>query len=749
MRLGLPHEPAIALLKILHGMIYQIRTALGITENHFSNMVDWILGTLQGSGASPCIWLEISAVLIASLEQQSPGISFRSPNGNITEARAADAFLDDTDLYVSVDLPFSELAAQAQMVAQHWEQSLYTSGGALALNKCFWYGITWEWINGTPQMQPISQAPANIQLTEGHGTTLHTIIRKECWEGVRTLGVRLSPLGNFYNEHAYRILQFRGLAQNIQSSPISRFDAYLGYVTMVQRMLQYPLGATCFNKQQCRQLDASFISPILSKMGFNRNTSRAIIYGPIEHGGGLGHGDTETLQGQAHLDLFLSHIRQRDQTGNVLRISLDTLNLFLGLPKYPMTYDFDEVKQYCEPIWLTNTWEFLSSIDGKVLFTNDDTLKPQCKHDRFLMDEFRRLPGIGSTELRRLNQCRLYLQVTLLSEISSANGVTILSNYVRGNKHANRRSLLTWPRQERPPHKAWQEWNKRLSQTFCTSRTGFRLRQPLHTWTFTGPQYQTWDTLFDPVSDTLFCHNTLTNTILQHPRIPGVGLYSLLGTHTTDIPPTASPAQILSTPTMLRLTAHRTRQRPPLTPPIQRSLRTRLLHLTPSEQQLVGNHFTMPQCEVSFLQDMIDGKVHSGTDGSAKPLQASHSWILQSSRSGDFMSSHAKTHPANQQHSSKRPEAAGHAAALIVTREILQGQPTINKTMRFHVDNSAVVRGSAPTHNRGARATLIPEWDLMQQISSLKKQVPIRTATIWVKGHGPSRYTNKLSSHPF
>jgi hypothetical protein len=86
----------------------------------------------------------------------------------------------------------------------------------------------------------------------------------------------------------------------------------------------------------------------------------------------------------------------------------------------------------------------------------------------------------------------------------------------------------------------------------------------------------------------------------------------------------------------------------------------------------------MPQCEASLLQDMIDGKVHSGTDGSAKPLQASHSWILQSSRSGDYMSSHAKTHPENQQHSSKRPEAAGHAAALIVTQEILQGQPTIN-----------------------------------------------------------------------
>jgi hypothetical protein len=161
-RLGLPQEPAIALLKILHGMKYQIRTALGITDDHFSNMVDWILGILQGSGASPCIWLAISAVLIAAIEQRSPGISFRSLDGSITESRAADTFVDDTDLYVSVDITFPELAQQTQMVAQHWEQLLYTSGGALALQKCFWYGITWEWINGTPRMQPNSQpSPGN------------------------------------------------------------------------------------------------------------------------------------------------------------------------------------------------------------------------------------------------------------------------------------------------------------------------------------------------------------------------------------------------------------------------------------------------------------------------------------------------------------------------------------------------------------------------------------------------------------
>jgi hypothetical protein len=122
---------------------------------------------------------------------------------------------------------------------------------------------------------------------------------------MRTLGVRLSPMGNFLDKHAYtRLLKFKGLALNIQSSPISCFDAYLGYVTILQRMLHYPLGATCWNSKQCtRQIDAG---AIISKMGFNCNMAHSIIFGPIDQGGGMGHGDTETMQGQAHLDLFLS-----------------------------------------------------------------------------------------------------------------------------------------------------------------------------------------------------------------------------------------------------------------------------------------------------------------------------------------------------------------------------------------------------------------------------------------------------------
>ena len=140
---------------------------------------------------------------------------------------------------------------------------------------------------------------------------------------------------------------------------------------------------------------------------------------------------------------------------------------------------------------------------------------------------------------------------------------------------------------------------------------------------------------------------------------------------TTALPPTALPVEIYKYQTLVQVTAQRPRQTQPPEPMVYETLANRLSNLPPHEQQLVGTHITMPTCEITFLQDMINGKVHSGTDGSVKTLRSSHSWVLKSSRTGDFIASHASTHPTKQVHSTKRPEAAGHAAALIVTRELL------------------------------------------------------------------------------
>jgi len=55
-RLGASKNHAVtALLQTLEQMKYRVCTALGLSEDAYSNVQDWALGTLQGLGASPSV----------------------------------------------------------------------------------------------------------------------------------------------------------------------------------------------------------------------------------------------------------------------------------------------------------------------------------------------------------------------------------------------------------------------------------------------------------------------------------------------------------------------------------------------------------------------------------------------------------------------------------------------------------------------------------------------------------------------
>ena len=116
-----------------------MKTVVGLSEESFSNADDWVLRTLQGSGASPCLWLAITCVLLRALQKQSPVIAFNNPQGTLTCNCIGEAYVDNTELWLTMpDRDITQLAQEMQKIAQHWEQLLYTTGGALALEKCFY-----------------------------------------------------------------------------------------------------------------------------------------------------------------------------------------------------------------------------------------------------------------------------------------------------------------------------------------------------------------------------------------------------------------------------------------------------------------------------------------------------------------------------------------------------------------------------------------------------------------------------------
>ena len=113
-------------------MQYQVKTPLGISTQAFSNHDDWVLGTLQGSGASPCLWTAITCVLLAALEKETPGITFFNPQGTSVHDRIGEAYVDNTALSLTIpDMYIVQLTSKMQEIAQHWEQLHYTTGGGL------------------------------------------------------------------------------------------------------------------------------------------------------------------------------------------------------------------------------------------------------------------------------------------------------------------------------------------------------------------------------------------------------------------------------------------------------------------------------------------------------------------------------------------------------------------------------------------------------------------------------------------
>ena len=108
----------------------------------------------------------------------------------------------------------------------------------------------------------------------------------------------------------------------------------------------------------------------------------------------------------------------RDPTGKLLCTSAQHLLLELGTADALFDHDFCRLGHIATHSWLRHTWRFFSEYRIK-LRTTLPTLKPQCPGDKFLITEFQKYYKKG---LIHLNRCHLYLQVTTLADITTADG---------------------------------------------------------------------------------------------------------------------------------------------------------------------------------------------------------------------------------------------------------------------------------------------------------------------------------------
>ena len=162
----------------------------------------------------------------------------------------------------------------------------------------------------------------------------------------------------------------------------------------------------------------SIITPIC---GFNRNTKKEILYGPLELGG-ASFRPLWVQQGIGQVTMFIRHWRKDTQADKLSKIAIAWLQAQAGV-SFPILAFPSKPLPQLESKWIESMRSFLAKINATIII--DECMSPtlQRLHDFVIMD-FIQESGkfFTDAELRRLNYCRLFLRAETVSDLVTVDG---------------------------------------------------------------------------------------------------------------------------------------------------------------------------------------------------------------------------------------------------------------------------------------------------------------------------------------
>ena len=410
---------------------FHLRTQFGYTDSSYTHCIQYpIFGSGQGSGNSPCIWLFISSTLCDIHAKLSNGAHFSSPDGSLQTKISMVGFVDDStgicnDFHPQSQIDGATLSQKMQEDAQIWNDLLWCLGGKLELSKCSYHLLQFRFKpDGTPFPTIETPTPPIIVLdAETHSTI--PIPPKQANEQHKTLGHWKSPV---MPKHCKQLQALTSTAlqisNQISTSPLSRFGAMIAYFGKYIPALNYILPQCFFNATQLFKAERTTIQPIIAKSGFNRNISTDIRYAPRTYAG-CGFIKWYTLQGDGQIQLLLKHWRTDTLISIMTRIAVSWSQWQSGLSQ-SFLKDTRTPLPHLECRWLKSLRAFLRSISASIVLDNTYAVLPAREGDQHIMEYAIRCGTFKLEDIPIINYCRLFLHITTIADVFDASGQKIL-----------------------------------------------------------------------------------------------------------------------------------------------------------------------------------------------------------------------------------------------------------------------------------------------------------------------------------
>ena len=728
---------------------YYIVTAFGKSNlKNFHSRLSQFLGPGQGASDSPFAWALISTYLIIVYNKRSRGCEYSDPTGEIQWKRALDMFVDDSYLYHGIMKIIGAilLMAAIQQEIALWSKLLWVSGGAINYTKTFYTMMIWKFKpTGQAYLCKNEELPPNTVTLTNPSDPLDTrVIKRKCvTEAEKTLGVMKAADLSQTEELKHLKQKAQKFTKALVACPLTHLHAWLAYTTVYIPGTTYSSPTTSLTEAQCVELQAIIKPVLLKKMGLPPTLPNGVVYGD-QYFGGIGFLQAFAEQGMNKTLVFLRHVRAKTDLGNQFLIGLRFYQLHAGTSECVLKNT--ALLSYLNFPWFDTWRQYLHHLFGRLELTEAWRPQSQRTNDKFIMDLVLQCKIFNTSELEMINACRLYLQVSRISDISTPDGRRILHKMLHGEYtideiHAFRKTTYTWPRQEKPNEQAWKIWHLALTKTAC-NHTGLLL-QRLGTWNEQiEPSWKYW---IEASGEALF-ERTPTDW-QRHPLQRGglTAKYTLESTtveQPTEVYPTIpiNRNQGLICPNQKSDRTYRNK-----TPATYSTFQEYLRHNTePWEKHLLRECMEIEEAPTTLRHNLLLGhNLFVVSDGGDTDGNGYFGWVIANEHSTLCQGSGLS--PGNQHlNESLRSESTAYLSALrFLLHYHRYYQVTLESSSKLHFcDNKSLVLRSPDTYRSALPSSfdfLKADYDVQMQIMDTIREMDIVIPTSHVKGHQDSK----------
>ena len=724
-RQNLPDTAIEALILTIEKMTHKVRTIFGESSSTYGGDSQ---GIPQGCGMGPPGWAIISTGNLDMLRQEGYGAKMTTPITNVTLEFVGYAYVDDTDQIETqkfADDDVYTVIDRMQKAVDLWEKGIRATGGAIRPEKCHWYAVDFKWNGSNWSYKSTDELPAQLTVKNSEGTR-QQIKRLALHQSEVTLGVHCSPFGCMKRQVEKMTEQSKDWGCMMRAGHLDRQNTHIALDRTLWKTLSYPLSATTLSESECETIMRPALNVALSKMGLNRHFPRDLVFSPT-HFQGLGIKHLYTLQAIAHLTDILNHQLQTSSTTILHRGTFEYLFLQLGIGSEFLSFPRQAISTDIPLSVAKSLWFFCSKY--QITVSTDINCEFLRENDSFIMEHLYQ-SNASDEELLTCNRCRIYLQVLTISEITTGDGLSLLTSSLRGERLCSPLRNWSWPKQPRPSKSEWRVWNRLLQSTICRFAPN-QLVTPLGKWTATHST-RWW---YSPSDQLLFYGPKTPTQPIQcwtpsspHQRGPSKRYVQL--SFTSAAPTTVYPAVCEQLGDRVTFTGYSpfATNPPPLDDRIEATIQTLPKSCQWALQRSEGWHHL-----ADILLAFSSGTFVASTDGSFKDGRGSAAWRICDFNHPRRCIKGVLLSPGDPEYQdSTRAELAGLYAIACAIWVISKLHTIDNFTVTVGCDSTSALEKILPsTYLKCSQA----HYDLAHSVKSLIRQTHLRWALHHVEGH--------------